>query len=99
MRLTQAQMTMIRRSVREVAGAEASVRVFGSRIDDEARGGDVDLLVDLPVPVAHPAELSARLSAMISREMHGRRVDVVVLAPNLARLPIHDVALREGQLL
>jgi hypothetical protein len=29
--------------------------------------------------------------------MHGRRVDVLVLAPNLRRLPIHDIALQEGQ--
>jgi hypothetical protein len=31
--------------------------------------------------------------------MHGRRVDVLLSAPNLRRLPIHDVALREGRLL
>jgi hypothetical protein len=28
---------------------------------------------------------------------HGRMVDVVLAAPNLLRLPIHEVALKEGR--
>jgi hypothetical protein len=35
----------------------------------------------------------------ISRAMDGRKVDVVLLAPNLRRLPIHDIALQEGVVL
>jgi hypothetical protein len=31
--------------------------------------------------------------------MHGRMVDAVISAPNLMRLPIHDIAFQEGQLL
>jgi predicted nucleotidyltransferase len=73
------------------------VRLFGSRLLDDARGGDVDLLVELPDAVEQPAMLAARLSTRISRAMDGRQVDVVLLAPNLRRLPIHDIALREGQ--
>jgi predicted nucleotidyltransferase len=99
MRLTDAQIQTVRTSVHDIAGPEAVIRVFGSRLDDTARGGDLDLLVELPQAVEHPAELAARLSARISRGMHGRRVDVVLLAPNLRRLPIHDVALREGRAL
>jgi hypothetical protein len=29
--------------------------------------------------------------------MHGRRVDVVIDAPNLEQSPIHKTALRDGQ--
>lgn len=97
MRLTTEQIQSIRRIVGDTAGPGAQVRVFGSRLRDDATGGDLDLLVELPSAVEHPAALSARLAARISRTMHGRRVDVVVLAPNLHRLPIHDTALREGQ--
>ena len=97
MRLTTDQIRSIRHIVADTAGPEAQVRVFGSRLRDDATGGDLDLLVELPFAVEHPAALSARLAARISRTMHGRRVDVVVLAPNLRRLAIHDIALREGQ--
>ena len=97
MRLTETQIHAIVTAVRELAGPEAEVRLFGSRLDDEARGGDVDLLVELPEPVEAPALLSATISARISRAMDGRKVDVVLLAPNLRRLAIHEVALREGR--
>ena len=42
------------------------------------------------------AQLAARLAARVSRAMYGRKVDVVVKAPNLLHLPIHSIALAEG---
>jgi hypothetical protein len=99
MRLTDSQIDAIRRLCHEVAGDQARVRVFGSRLDDTARGGDLDLMLELPEPVDNPALMSARLAARISRSMSGRRVDVLLSAPNLMRFPIHDIAFNEGQLL
>ncbi len=97
MRLTEQQIQSIRRIVGETAGPTAQTRVFGSRLRDEALGGDLDLLVELPEPIEHPAQLAARLSARISRCLHGRKVDVLLMAPNLLRLPIHEAALKEGR--
>ena len=97
MRLTTEQIDVIRRAVTELAGPRAQVRVFGSRLDDSARGGDLDLLVELSEPVANPAMLSAQIAARVGRALHHRTVDVLLLAPNLKQLPIHEVALREGQ--
>jgi predicted nucleotidyltransferase len=99
MRLTDDQAQAIKQIADQIAGARARVRVFGSRLDDASRGGDLDLMLELPDPVDNPALLAARLSARVSRLMHGRRVDVVIAAPNLVRLPIHDVAFAEGKAL
>jgi predicted nucleotidyltransferase len=99
MRLTDRQIDAIRQLARQVAGDQVRVRVFGSRLDDAAREGDVDLMLELPEPVDNPALLAARVSAKVSRVMSGRRVDVLLCAPNLMRLPIHDIAFKEGQLL
>ncbi|MDP2433130.1 MAG: nucleotidyltransferase domain-containing protein [Pseudomonadota bacterium] len=96
MRLTETQALALRQLARELAGNDARLLLFGSRLDDAARGGDVDLLLDLPGPVPNPALLSARMSARASRLVNGRKVDVVIAAPNLMRLPIHEVAYREG---
>ena len=99
MRLTDQQIRMIRELAHQVAGERCSIRVFGSRLDDAARGGDIDLLLEMPDAVDNPALLAAQLSARISRAMQGRKVDVVILAPNLRHLPIHDIALAEGRVL
>lgn len=94
MRLTAEQADAIRRVVREEAGSDAAVRLFGSRLDDDARGGDVDLLLQIPRPVESPALFSARIAARLMRALGGRRVDVVLAAPNLRILPIHEQAMK-----
>ena len=99
MRLTDSQIQAIRLLSQQVAGVKSSVRIFGSRLDDTAHGGDLDLLLELTEPVDNPALMAAQISALVSRAMHGRKVDVLLSAPNLMRLPIHDVAFKEGKLL
>ncbi len=93
MRLTAEQIDIIRRVVRAEAGADTTVRLFGSRLDDAARGGDIDLLLQIPHPVENPALVSARIAAKLIRAMGGRHVDVVLAAPNLRVLPIHRHAM------
>ncbi len=97
MRLSLQQAAAIRRVVRETAGEDAEVYLFGSRLLDREKGGDVDLLVVVPREIENPALLIARLEARISRALDGRRVDVIVKAPNLKQLPIHEIALSQGQ--
>jgi predicted nucleotidyltransferase len=99
MRLTDPQARAIMQLAHEIAGERAQVRVFGSRLDDRARGGDLDLMLELSEPVANPALLAARFSARVTRLMEGRKVDVLLAAPNLMRLPIHDMAFKEGKVL
>ena len=96
MRLTSTQIAVIRDGVAQLAGDAARVWLFGSRVHDDARGGDVDLMLELDEAVAEPAQLSARLAAQVSRAMYGRKVDVLIKAPNLKFLPIHSIALAEG---
>ena len=96
MRLSTEQISAIRAGTAELAGDTARVWLFGSRVRDDARGGDVDLLIELDEAVAEPAQLSARLASRVSRAMYGRKVDVLIKAPNLMHLPIHDIALAQG---
>jgi predicted nucleotidyltransferase len=99
MRLTEEQIQAIRRLAQQIAGVKSRVRVFGSRLDDAAHGGDLDLMLELTESVENPALMAAQMSTQVSRAMHGRKVDVLLSAPNLMRLPIHDMAFKEGQLL
>lgn len=99
MRLTDQQAQAIRQLAFQLAGSNVRVRLFGSRLDDSARGGDFDFMLEIPEPVDNPALLAARFSAKVSRLMHGRKVDVILAAPNLRRLAIHDNAFEEGEIL
>lgn len=96
MRLSAIQQDLIVRAVRDVAGSQARVRLFGSRIDDAARGGDIDLLVESPEPLASRLEVELRLGARLERLLGGRRVDLLVVDPNTALLPVHEVAKATG---
>ncbi|PKO82929.1 MAG: DNA polymerase III subunit beta [Betaproteobacteria bacterium HGW-Betaproteobacteria-11] len=96
MRLTSGQIALIRNTVAGIAGPEASVKLFGSRLDDKARGGDIDLLVELPHPVQNAPLLASRLEARLERRLGGRKVDVVLAAANITRQPIHEIAAKEG---
>ena len=46
MRLDDKTREIIKSEVASQLGAEASVRLFGSRVDDTQRGGDIDLLIE-----------------------------------------------------
>ena len=81
MRLTDCQIQTILRLARQVAGSQARVRVFGSRLDDAAHGGDIDLMLELLEPIENPALMAAQMSALVSRIMHGRKVDVLLTHP------------------
>jgi len=60
------------------------------------KGGDVDLLITLSSIVESSAELSAKIIAQLIRYFQGRKVDVLLSAPNLKQLPIHAVAQKNG---
>ena len=99
MRLTDAQRRAIVEETARLLGPGARVRLFGSRVDDNIRGGDIDLLVETPDPVVQPALAAARLAVKIERRLDGRHVDVVLVTPETPALPIHDIARRQGMAL
>ena len=99
MRLRPQDITAIRTAIYATAPDAGAIRLFGSRLDNDARGGDIDLMVDFENPVENPAVLSARLAVRVSRAVCNRKVDVILHAPNLMSSSIHQIALDEGVVL
>ena len=99
MRLTTQQKTIIKRVALELCSADANVFLFGSRLDDNKKGGDIDLLIQVEHEVTNPALLAAQIQAKVMRQIGEQKIDVLLMAPNLTRLPIHDIALDQGVLL
>lgn len=97
MRLTADQIEAIKDAAREVAGPEARVWLFGSRVDDNARGGDIDLLVRTPRALENSTVAAALVGAKIQLKLRQQqKIDVLMVDPATTPQPIHAVALAEG---
>ncbi len=96
MRLTPAQIDTIKSTAQAVLGEGVQITLFGSRVHDDQKGGDVDLMLEVPAAIDEPALMAARVATRVSRAMHGRKVDVLLKAPNLLEQPIHRIATQQG---
>lgn len=65
MRLSTQQIAAIRQAAHENFEPGSTVTLFGSRLDDSARGGDIDLLIESP-RVLPPDELVKRRNRFIA---------------------------------
>lgn len=72
MRLSVDQTSVILHCVHQQFGADAQVLLFGSRLDDTARGGDVDLLVESPTA---PTQRQRALATMALEQALNLPVD------------------------
>jgi len=99
MRLTTDQARLIVAATHDLAGQDARVRLFGSRLHDDRLGGDIDLLVECPRPVARPVWLAAQITARLQRVLGDRKIDVLVIDPDTRLEPVHRVAQAEGLML
>jgi predicted nucleotidyltransferase len=99
MRLSADQVRSIIDATHALAGSGAQVRLFGSRLNDDLQGGDIDLLVECPHPVARPVWLAAQITARLQRALGDRKIDVLVMDPATAVEPVHRIALAEGVVL
>jgi len=96
MRINPAEAKLIRSLVQAQFGKETRLWLFGSRVDDTARGGDVDVLVDVDHVLENPAWAASCAESTLMRALGGRRVDVVLAAPNLQETSLHRLARRDG---
>ena len=72
---------------------EGKVYLFGSRIDDTKRGGDIDLLFETQRPITLEEELRARYQLEVACD---GRVDLIIKFKAATPDPIHLIALSNG---
>jgi predicted nucleotidyltransferase len=95
MRLTEFEINSIKQSAQEVFGSTVEVFLFGSRVDDEKKGGDIDLYVKAQTG----NDLSHKIKFLVSLEQKiGEQKIDVVLAIDKNR-PIEQQAINTGILL
>ena len=95
MRLTADQVTAIKAAALDAFGPSATVRLFGSRADDDRLGGDIDLHVEADPEVAD-LDHEVRFRASIWKALDEEQIDVVVAARGAEPRWIDRAARREG---
>ena len=99
MRISPAQTEIITQSIHRHLGESARTWLFGSRLDDRKRGGDIDLYVSVSKPLTDWVWESAQLAAKLERLLDGRKVDVRLIDATQQAQPIDRIAMQEGVLL
>jgi predicted nucleotidyltransferase len=92
MRLTSTQIDIIRKAISENFGQDVLIWLFGSRVDDSRRGGDVDLYIE----TSHRDTLMPTLRCKIALEDNlDLSVDLLVKEPGQDK-PIYHLAKAKG---
>ena len=96
MRLSPNQIESIRAAATATFGKGTAVWLFGSRVDDAKKGGDIDLLV-LPglLPTEQPFAKKIRMLTLLERDLGERKIDLIIEQPGDPR-PIVSVAHTTG---
>ena len=90
MRHTHEEKSVIRQAVQR-ADANADTYLFGSRVDDQALGGDIDVLV-----LSQRIDMLVKLDilAQLHQALGDRKIDLVVLKD--ASQPFAQLAIQQG---
>lgn len=98
MRVGAEARAIIKQTVAEIFGPDVIVRVFGSRLDDKARGGDIDLLVTSTQPVVESVKKVIHLKARLQMRLGDQPIDVLLIDPTTCKTGVHAHALQTGEL-
>ena len=98
MRLTPHQHTVLKNAALHCFNSDAELRLFGSRVREDAKGGDIDLLVNTSmtdsteIAKAHIAFLT-----FVYAQLGEQKIDVLIDYPTKQNKPaIFNVAKTEG---
>ena len=93
MRLDKYDIKIIKSVILEYI-SDARIFLFGSRVLDNKRGGDIDLFVVTNQPVKYDDELEI----LTELELKGisRKVDLIVKSPEKNERPIWKTAMKTG---
>lgn len=93
MRLTAQQIQIITDAVARLAGDTAEVYLYGSRLNEQAKGGDIDILVEAEQRVSRITQ--GRLQMELENKL-GLPVDILIHVRNEKPTPFQNIARSQG---
>lgn len=95
MRLPPDYVDAIKEATRKAFGASAVVRLFGSRVHDHLRGGDIDLHVEVD-PLDDEWRARGVFEKALFQRIEPQKVDVVVTERGTTPRAFERIAYRDG---
>lgn len=99
MRLSPTHCDIIKIEAKKIFGEETKVFLFGSRVDDTKKGGDIDLMLELAHNITEMVIKIILLNGKLQQQLGPQKIDIIVHTPNAPLLPIHQIAKKTGILL
>lgn len=96
MRLSKFQIQTILDGVEKFCGKDAKVWLFGSRVDDLKKGGDIDLYVEID-PNISILDAKLKLMSFFELKMGEQKIDILIRSTDQPISAMHDVAKSTGQ--
>ncbi len=96
MRLSDKEVEIIKKSILNIFD-DAQIILFGSRVYDDKRGGDIDIYVE----TNYNSSLSKKIKILSDMEINGifRKVDLIIKTKDTKYKSIFDTIKKEGILL
>jgi predicted nucleotidyltransferase len=94
MRLSDFERNAIKSLAKQFYGQQAKVILFGSRVDDTKKGGDIDVFIDTPLESSIKDKLN--FLVQLENKIGEKKVDLIVKSKNSPAKDIFDIAKTTG---
>ena len=99
MRLTEFEVNAISSCAKKTFGQSCVVRLFGSRVDDPRRGGDIDLHVVTDRVSLATTENEILFSLALKETIGEQKIDVIARSPAFTPSPLDQIAFATGMVI
>ena len=96
MRLTAEQNKAIKETAYSVLGEDSRIILFGSRVDDAKKGGDIDLLFETEHILDNRVSSVGALYVALIRKLGDRKIDILLKDPATPDAPVLQIARQTG---
>lgn len=96
MRLTNQQVDCLIDAVHRSFGNDADIWLFGSRVDENKKGGDIDLYIETDLATGTVAA-KLKLRSLLSSFFGEQKIDILVRSRKREPNTIHELAKSTGQ--
>ncbi|MGC8555356.1 MAG: nucleotidyltransferase domain-containing protein [Candidatus Acidulodesulfobacterium sp.] len=100
MRLSVEESRAIKDTAIKYFGENSKIYLYGSRIDDKKKGGDIDIYIETDKSLSEVFDLKINFIVDLKNKLGDQKIDVVI--KNLhsdKNMPIYDIAKQTGIIL